>query len=380
MKKIIFLLLISFYCYGSNFTVYTYDHDFSNIKDSKMRSVINCAFENNDELKYIKIPAGRQLHFLEKGKIGVIYPLFEDSNLYDKFYFLGPLSYDEVLIISRNLFDYTSLGYVRNDMFFNLANKKYSLLKKFKDSYQVSSTESLIKGFIQGRTNSIVLRRADLTERLKDSKIKINSLGFYSSQFAIHKSLVNFTSVISKFKNCLGKVEIKLDESDRAIMLDILLRKQKKIILKKFYDQKIFNVNPIEVDKNWNNTNFKLKNEILNSDNSKELREMKNDFPFIKEAFLFNHFGHISGMSDITTDFDQSDEYKFQIVKKYERVTIKNISNINYDHSANIFNVNLTLPLYENGKFKGGLHLVLDVNDFIHYACETEKKLCTFSR
>ena len=78
------------------------------------------------------------------------------------------------------------------------------------------------------------------------------------------------------------------------------------------------------------------------------------------EVLIADSLGHVVASSRKTTDFDQSDEQWWQIGRELpERGMWTDV--LHFDESADVFSLDLVLPLYRGDQLKGVVKLVLDV-------------------
>ncbi|MCP4915275.1 MAG: hypothetical protein GY909_19295 [Oligoflexia bacterium] len=77
---------------------------------------------------------------------------------------------------------------------------------------------------------------------------------------------------------------------------------------------------------------------------------------------LVGYFGNIS-------DFDQSDENKYFVVKNSTKFSMQNISDIYYDKSTDVFQVGISIRSEDyKSQFSGGIYLGVDLNKLLtHY-------------
>ena len=142
--------------------------------------------------------------------------------------------------------------------------------------------------------------------------------------------------------------------------------------IKKIEKQLEFPITPIpDVKKKnilWEKGDSQLIKSVLNSKLSEKLSLIGSKYTYITEAFVFNHQGALLASQKLTSDFDQSDEEKFTLVKEYDDFTIRNITNIYFDESSNSFQVGIYIRLEDSkGEFAGGVFIGADINKLITY-------------
>ncbi|MBX2832877.1 MAG: transporter substrate-binding domain-containing protein [Rhodospirillales bacterium] len=104
--------------------------------------------------------------------------------------------------------------------------------------------------------------------------------------------------------------------------------------------------------------------EILGNDLSEYLRAFQtNTGDQVAEAFVFDVYGQIIGMSRLTSDFDQSDEQQYQMVEYINRDHAL-IADIQFDASTRSFLSQITIPIIDpnNGQILAALTVGLDVS------------------
>lgn len=137
-------------------------------------------------------------------------------------------------------------------------------------------------------------------------------------------------------------------------------------------EQEIYNY-IVEKDIEWvstsKNETIYLMEDVLNNNISKKL--MKNlefysglyNYTLFGEIFVTNKYGANIGSTGRTSDYYQADEEWWQNGKKYGL----NVSDINYDESADIFSIDIIARIDdENGEFIGILKAVWNVEEILY--------------
>ncbi|WP_417432000.1 hypothetical protein [Kiloniella sp.] len=119
----------------------------------------------------------------------------------------------------------------------------------------------------------------------------------------------------------------------------------------------------IEVRKNNKKTETPFMASILGNGLSKELKRIKKRSKgIISEVFVFDDQGYILGLSEITSDYWQGDEQKYnRIFKDNKRI---NFSRIQFDSSTRKFQISVTMPIFnpETGQKIAGITFGFDAD------------------
>lgn len=170
-----------------------------------------------------------------------------------------------------------------------------------------------------------------------------------------------------QFIHCILNYDFDLSNI-RKRAIEIAIKNDINRIQKEFSMEKVTIEKISEKDKKWRAGESSLIKKVLNHKLSRKLKKLAIELPFINEAFIFNDKGGLIATIKKTSDFDQSDEEKYDITKNFSHFSIRNISNIHFDESSNIYQVGILIRLENSkGEFAGGLYLGSNINKLITF-------------
>ncbi len=365
------MLLASLNSFSNELKIAISETNLGGLNQSLISSILSCSTKIPKEKISIKsFPSlrGRQ-EFLNRSVDGY-YPVIFDNHTKNNGLF--PLYIDEVLLISlkgiplKNI----SLGLVKGD------NDQY--LKKFetfKVSFSVLNAQTLFKGLEERRAEAIIVKRSQIPDSFDLSNYDLRSLEYVESGIELNTSFykkvgVGKIEVKQAYSDCLEKVNFLLEHKRRKsiaehLRKDVLLIQKSLSIERK----KVSNIEAKE--KKWRDGSkgIDLVQKILKSEESSVLKEALSHIGFFSEAFIFNYQGAILGGISKTSDFDQSDEEKYQIVKSQKEFNLSNITDLYYDASSGAFQIGIMIRLEDKkGDFSGGVYIGANINKILtHY-------------
>lgn len=373
MNKLFFLLsiLLSTSVSAIELKIGVSDSNLGGISQATIKSILSCTTnlsESNISIKTFPSLRGKQ-ELLDRSVDGYYPVLFESLKRNTG---LFPLYIDEVLLIKlkgtprKNL----SLGLVRGD------NSHY--LKKFNDysvSFSVLNSETLFKGLTEKRAEAIIVKRSDIPTDFNLSEYDLESLEYLESGIELNTSFYKKVAkgkveIKKKYSQCLERVNFLLDHDRREIISKRILSDIKSIQENFSLEREV--VKGIEKkEKLWQSDSkgIDLKKSTLSSLYSEKLKKNLSHFGYITEAFVFNYQGAVLGAFSATSDFDQSDEEKYRIVKSSKNFDINNITNLYYDSSSGSFQVGIMIRLEDKKRnFSGGIYIGANINKLLtHY-------------
>lgn len=339
------------------------------VGQSDIENILKCTTRSRKHrFSFESFPNLRGLKYIKEGKIDAYYPVHvNDKNMS---FSLLPIYIDEVILISKkmiNLDENIEVGLIRGE--------HENLIKghpKLKPEFIVTSTDSLLKGLKSNRIGAILLYRSQLPEHFDFHNYDTHTFLFKDVGIQISESFekkvkANRDSLQNNFIRCILNYDFRLSKiRKRAIQHSI--SKDIKNIASRLIMNRVEIKDIGDREKRWRADNKKLKNSILKNSLTQKLEKLAKDYPFVTEAFVFNHQGGLLSTLKMTSDFDQSDEEKFQILKEFKEFSIRNISNIYFDESSNSFEVGIYIRLHDSkGRFAGGLYIGADINKLISF-------------
>ncbi len=336
---------------------------------SDIANILKCTSESkNHVFQFQDLPNLRGLKYVEDQVIDAFYPVHVNQNNIN--HSLLPIYIDEILLVSKNPIDITSplkIGAIRGDH-----DNIFDERENFNLDYVVSNSDSLVKGLENNRTKNILIYRSQIPAGLDLSLYFIHTVVFqdvgiqFNYEF-IKKLKKSKDDLQKKFISCILNYDFKLSNiRKRAIHMSIapdIENIQKSI---KFTKVTIKDMRG--KDALWEKGDHNLFKSVLSNSLSENLETMTRKYPYINEVFIFNHQGALLASQKLTSDYDQSDEEKFAIVRDYKDFTIRNISNIYFDESSNSFQVGIYIRVNDSkGEFIGGIYLGADINKLITF-------------
>ena len=369
------ILIISWVFILSSFskelTIAISDTNLGGLNQGLISSILSCSTKISEKSINIKsYPSlrGRQ-EFLGKVVDGY-YPIIFKEEVRNNGLF--PLYIDEVLLISLKGIDESdvSLGLVKGD------NSQYlEKFKKFKVSFSVLNSNTLFKGLKEKRAEAIIVKRSELPDDFDLSNYDLKSLEYVESGIELNTSFyrkINMgrVEVRKRYSNCLEKANFLLEHKRRKSISNKIredvLKIQKEFLFDKVRVSKIKKKNEL-----WGQgpKSMGLVESVLNSDESKVLKKVLSKFNFVTEAFIFNHQGAVLGSLSKTSDYDQSDEEKFSLVKSQRKFSMENITDLYYDTSSGSFQIGIMIRVEDKkGDFSGGIYIGANINKILtHY-------------
>jgi len=369
MKILIVFFILSRSILASQLNIGVSQTNSGPVRTEDIANILKCATESKKhKFSFITLPNLRGLNYVKKNKVDAYYPVYVNAVNID--YSLLPIYIDEVLLLSNKLINFdveTPVGVIRGEH-----SPIFKDFKNLKPTFLVTNPDSLLKGLDNNRVDSILLYRSQLPADLDLKNYHIQTILYHDVGIQINTSFENKVNKVrsdlqKKFIRCILNYDFKLSKlRKRAIELAItsdIKSLQKKFLIKR---RRVSNLNKKELE--WANKDKKLIQSILNNSIASLLKESVVKYPFINEAFVYNHQGALISSLKMTSDFDQSDEEKYIILKNFKEFTIRNITNIYFDESSNSFQVGLSIRLNdESGNFNGGLYIGADINKLITF-------------
>ncbi|EQC43928.1 hypothetical protein M900_1149 [Bacteriovorax sp. Seq25_V] len=324
-------------------------------------------------VKMITLPKQRVKSSFKDEVLDAYYPISVEENKNDLGLF--PLYIDELLLMSRfgeDLGDKLNVGALKEDL---------DYLQKFDRRidrlYSVSSVEALIGGLERRRSDAVVLRRSQLPREINLKKYKIQSLHFESMGLKVSKSFVrksesSIDQLSHNFLSCLSSMDFKLPDDKKKKIFSEIAKDFLAMGSRINGPFKVYN----DVSKReavWTGEeSFErrtLRTEVMSNKYTSLLRSFKEKYKYINEIFAFNAQGALVSSLNVTSDFDQSDESKFALVRDNNQFSPLHIQNIYFDRSEEVFQLGISIPLHDQaGRFIGGLFVACDINELLlHY-------------
>ncbi|WP_372651758.1 PDC sensor domain-containing protein [Halobacteriovorax sp.] len=341
------------------------------VNEELIRSIISCTTKTpKSKISIHRLPSlrGKQ-EFLNKSTDGYYPTTFNPRKKQDG---LFPLYIDEVLMVSlKNITSKNiSLGLVQGD------NTHYlKRLKNYHLTFSVLNSNTLLRGLIDRRAEAIIIKRSDIPPSFSLEGYDLTSLEFVESGIELNsrfykKVKMSRKEVSHNYTECLQKINFNLKYEKKVVLADKLLTDvaniQRALNLKR---RSIPSIK--ERDNIWKSQNQdeEFIQKVLQSKESRELRDVLSGMDFVTEAFVFNYQGAILGGLARTSDFDQSDEKKYRLVKYQNTFSQKNITDIYFDPSAGVFQIGIMIRLEDNkGRFAGGVYIGANINKILtHY-------------
>jgi len=252
--------------------------------------------------------------------------------------------------------------------------------------HRLSSFKQLLKMLHQDRIDAFVADEESTEETISSSFIGHNfsfnqkfitfsplSVHFNNKKYADSQFLKLFNSHIA---SCRPKsLKLREDENkwvldkakeifDQHINNDIIRNKVLKSNLS-FPQEKFDDAQIVQLEKQWKLQKTKntgdLVSSVVDSKESKLLRDvMHNTGGVILEIIVMNKHGFNISSTDITSDYYQGDEEKYQ--KTYlAGANSTHLSKVEFDDSANNFGAQVSFTLSNNGIKIGAITLTIDI-------------------
>ena len=118
-----------------------------------------------------------------------------------------------------------------------------------------------------------------------------------------------------------------------------------------------------EIDKQWQDAEdiLPIQEEVTSNACAEEINKVIKANPAIKEAFVMDNQGAVVGENDLTSDYWQGDEAKWQNSFNNAKGGI-DVGKVKFDKSANAQLQQVSIPLVENGKVIGAITFGLDLS------------------
>ncbi|GEM_PF-4158305 len=366
----LFFIMVSS-SYSTELRIAVSESELGGVNEELITSIISCTTKvDESKIDVHKYPSlrGKQ-EFLNKSADGYYPTTFTSHKKQDG---LFPLYIDEVLMVSVKNIDskQISLGLVQGDNTHYLNN-----LKNYKLTFSVLNSNTLLRGLVDRRAEAIIIKRSDIPPSFSLDDYDLTSLEFVESGVELNSSFYKKTKMTRKevnkrYTKCLRDVNISLKHERKEILSD---RMQRDIAnFQRAFDLKKRSLSNIkERDKAWKSVeqDEDFIQAILSSKESQKLKDLLSEMDFVTEAFVFNYQGAILGALSKTSDYDQSDEEKFKVVKMQNTFSQKNITDIHFDSSSGVFQVGIMIRLEDSrGKFAGGIYIGANINKILtHY-------------
>ncbi len=340
------------------------------VQKKDIANILKCATENKDHIfKFQEFPNLRGQKYLKATNIDAYYPVHVDIDNRDES--LLPIYIDEVLMLSKKAIDMTrkqDIGVVRGE--------HTSVLEDYKNlqpAFLVNNISSLLKGLEGDRVGSIIMYRSQLPSGYSLKKLEVKTIVFKDVGIQINFQFMKkvdrtHRELQDHFIRCILNYDFNLSNI-RKRAIHMAMTKDLDQITRDFSQERDIVAGIAQKEKLWISGDKSIIEPVLNNPLVKKLKKLSVHLPFINEAFIFNHQGALLATLKMTSDFDQSDEEKFTIVSEFSGFSIRNISNIHFDESSNIYQVGLLIRLEnKKGEFAGGLYIGADINRLItHY-------------
>lgn len=338
-----------------------------NYSIASYKEILNCALGSKYQLEYTSLPAIRQQ--LTSQKYDIVFPL-QEGNVH--FHLSEPFFLNEIVMIN-------SLEKKKevNDLIGVVSGSvadEYGSRKKLNTSYRSNHFIGLYRAFDHGRIDRLLTSYKNydyIKNRKYNSRVihyDISGLGVSKRRFSENE----FTKMDISLKKCLTQFEVKVNESFKATIFDIIQPQLVSLISEIKINNKV-NFDLKKIDNIWQ-SNHKLDRfeqekyfkKVMQGKYANLLKSTQLKAAYIEEAFIMNHQGGLLGSIYKTDDFDQSDEYKFKVLKKLSReLSIQNLGDLSYDYSRNKFLLSIYIPIYDQFNFSGGIYMGIDLNKLI---------------
>lgn len=342
------------------------------VKKDAILKILSCTTSFPDKnIEIIDFPKARvEKNFLSK-ILDAYYPVSSlDNSISAGLY---PLYVDEFLLISVKGVN------EKKEKYIGVIGDHLSYIQKFLPEatklYKVQNIDALFGGLERKRVTSIAVRRSQLYKdfKLKDYEVKslyFEEMGIRINDSFARKTKSSFEVLSKKFKQCLANFDFRLEVDQKKEIFNYLKIELDQVFKFLPYDENLFNIENISAkEKLWYEESAKrqqLADSTLNNAVATFLTESFKKYDFVTEAFIFNSKGGLVASIEETTDFDQSDEEKFSILKGNIVFKEEHIQNIYFDTSTGKFQLAISYPLKDNkGKFAGGLFLAADINKLL---------------
>ncbi len=349
------------------------DSNLGFLKIGAIQNILECAVaERKLQIKMISLPKQRIKHSFNEELLDAFYPISLEENKSDLGLF--PLYIDELLLIYRKdekPFEKLNVGGLKEDIEYL---KKFD--KRITKLYSVSSVDALFGGLERHRSDAVVVRRSQLTNEINLKNYKVESLhfevmGLKVSNSFLRKTELSIEQLNKKFIHCLSAMDFKLENSKKELIYNELSKDFVEMSSRLLGPFPRYDNHSIQ-EKIWNSGDSKSRKELVKSilDNkyTRILKSFKAKYKYINEIFIFNKDGSLVSSLKETSDFDQSDEDKFKLLLSSKSFEVKHIQNIYFDRSEEVFQLGISIPIYDDkGLFIGGLYVASDINELLLY-------------
>lgn len=367
------IFFISLTAHASILKIGSIDKNLGFVKKESVLKILSCTTNiSESEIEISEFPKTRVIKNFNANILDGYYPVSSlENESQDGLY---PLYIDEFLLISLHEIK------IDHPLTIGVIGDSLEYIKRFVPNssqlYKVQSVDALFGGLARQRSNVIAIRRSQIPDGFKLDSYFVRSLYFENMGVKINNSfLVKAKSSVNllglKFKECLEDFKFVLDE-EKKNEIYIKLKNDFAKISKNFAKTL-----PIVTEVNIKETLWRsspsesrklLVQSILESEYSVNLKKKLQKYNFITEAFVFDRGGALLGSISESSDFDQSDEEKYKLIKNSKSFNIEHILSIYFDSSTGRFQLGATLPLFgKDGEFIGGIYFASDINQLLHY-------------
>lgn len=366
---IIFLVMLSPMAFTQEISIGFSQFNKGPISTENISHILKCTSGLNDlNFSFQSLPNLRGLQYVKQKKIDAYYPVHVNSKNLKKT--LLPIYIDEVLLISKKPIGEESpkkIGVVYSEQSYVLDHSK-----KFTVDFSVNGPESLLEGLNKGRVKYILLNRSQLPKGFDLSTVFIKTVKFVDVGIQFNE---NFETKLGKsreelqrkFISCILNYDFKLSNI-RKRAIQIAIEEDIAKLKEDFKGERVSVSAILNKEERWKAKDKRLIESVLTNKLSMKLKELEKRLPFITEAFIYNHQGALLGSLKMTSDFDQSDEKKFSILRDYDDFSIRNISNIYFDESTNSFQVGIFIRINDKkDRFSRGLYIGANINELISF-------------
>ncbi|RUO80828.1 hypothetical protein CWI84_04390 [Idiomarina tyrosinivorans] len=358
----------------------------------KSVQILQCVFDRMSIKPDISVvPRRRAEHDVEEGYANGYFSLISNKRS-DKFATLSaPLALEKWFLVStqqqspiaiENLSNYR-LGAVRG------SNEGYWLEDQFSnvELQQTNTVEQLVKLTAEGRIDGFIADRRLLDEALamwpaKQPRMRLQflryaQLGVYFRNDFLHRH-PGFLQSFNRYLADCQPEHLELSSQERQYLITLLdpvlhkvindpmlwrsLRQRKlhpltkeDIARRNKLWEEAHESGSVDIDKTW-----------IDHDSSIRLKQWLSQMPpGITEIIVFDQQGANLAISQMTTDYDQSDEPKYQQTVAAQNVR-PYLSSISYDQSTRTFQTQLSYAIRDDAEnFIGGVTVGLDIEAFL---------------
>lgn len=355
--------------------------------------VVRCAFDqlDNVEASIHILPWPRLRRMAWNGKLDAWFPDIRDSASQVFGQMSIPLSVDEVYLYYRSEIAPITLNDLWDSPILVVQDSledRWLESTGHNDFFKVRGYDSLIRAFLVGRANYMVLNRSHLLA-LSDERVEALSdrhrqfLGYLQQGVYFDKTrLAANPDLLSRFnrglRGCRSDASV-LPESNIHVLdawVPIIQTWTRNTILLQHLqrlndDRSSWPAEEVEaIEAAWRQTDHPLQEPDLIQHLDPELARQLSQWQeqqngVVSEIFVTDANGWLAATVEATSDFIQSDERIFQSVADGDRRW--HVSTIRYDESSQLFQSQISIPVLEDGTLLGVLVVGIDVETATRY-------------